>query len=201
MIKNREASPQSMLGDSMLVKMKGLDAPDGKDGPSGPPGSPGLTGPPGQQGEKGDPGHCSHLQCESINLMSTIARVTALHEYAALGGEGMRGGTGADTQDNEPLEKPLSVAGGLGYGEGGGSVSGKGIAGGYGHGSGGGASYKDEIVDKNDEKDQNLFNYNDEVLKKFHQYPPLFPFSKNGKKYITRELAKKIKVLRKRKYL
>ncbi|KAF0989985.1 hypothetical protein HZS_3318, partial [Henneguya salminicola] len=161
---NIEASPQSIMGDSMLVKMKGLDAPDGKEGPIGPPGPPGITGPPGASGEKGDPGHCSHLQCESINLMSIIARVTSLHEYAAVGGEGMRGGTGSDTYDNLPLEKPLSNAGGIGYGEGGGSVSGSGIAGGYGHGSGGGESYKDNFIEKSKENDQDIFTVRDEVI-------------------------------------
>ncbi|KII72345.1 hypothetical protein RF11_15399 [Thelohanellus kitauei] len=153
---NIEASPQSIMGDSMLVKMKGLDGPDGKDGPPGPTGSPGVTGPPGPPGEQGDAGHCSSIQCDSINLMNIIARVTALHEYAAVGGDGMKGGTEPDNSPSIHLEKPLSTVGGIGFGETSGSVHGVGSAEGSGEGSGSGSLIQASKSSSASKKDDGL---------------------------------------------
>jgi len=90
---NIEAAPQSILGDAMQIKMKGRDGVDGKDGPCGPAGPPGPPGPPGVPGPAGDPGPCPASECDFLNIMPLVARVTALERYASEGGAGMTGGT------------------------------------------------------------------------------------------------------------
>lgn len=62
--------------------------------------------------------------------MPLIARVTALERYATAGGAGMTGGPLKTDNQAFELGKPLSTAGGFGFGGGGGHVEGKGIAGG-----------------------------------------------------------------------
>jgi len=121
---NIEASPQSILGDAMQIKMKGADGMDGADGGDGALGPPGPPGPAGIEGTKGEPGICQPSECDYLNIMPMVARITALERYATEGGGGMSGGA----------EAPQLEAGGGGEGQ----AQSTGLGGGAGCGGGGG---------------------------------------------------------------
>merc|ERR1712001_524961 len=132
-----EASPQSLLGDSMQIKMKGADGMDGVDGPVGDAGPAGPAGPAGVDGPKGEPGVCQPSECDYLNIMPMVARVTSLERYATEGGSGMNGGVevAPETASNHE-EPPTELGGGAGFG-GGGGVGSPGGGGGCGGGGGG----------------------------------------------------------------
>jgi len=111
---NIEASPQNLLGDSMQIKMKGSDGIDGADGPEGDVGPVGPAGPPGVDGLKGEQGVCQPSECDYLNIMPMVARVTSLERYATEGGGGMNGGT----EVAAPEEPGTGLGGGAGFGAG-----------------------------------------------------------------------------------